>query len=150
MYKDWDLDDEDMQREGDDLSPPLFIQFSFNVRQAKEDIISVPVSYLPSCLCEMFQDKNIPDPEQPIKMESLGLRIDFVCVTLPRESRFITENIGGLRSTSLRSTLSCRDSRSMNEDDDDLLADISDLNADQDDDLDVLSHLPSYHHKVTV
>ena len=53
---DWDSEDEEPTGESsDELSPPLFIQFSFTLSQGHEDIISVPVRRLPSCLAEIFQ-----------------------------------------------------------------------------------------------
>ena len=63
----------------------------------------------------MFQDESIPDPEQELDMESLGLRLDLVCMTLPRVT--ITENFASLRSTSLCSSTSYRDSNSLTDDD---------------------------------
>ena len=141
--QEWDSDDE--YREADEFSPPLFIQFSFSLSQKKEDIISVPVNYLPSCLCEIFQDKNIPDPEQDLFSDVLGLRIDIVCMTIPFEMKNILEIIGGLRSTSLCSSMSCRDSRSVPDDD----FDIDDTRG-EDADPDNLSHLPSYQHKAVL
>jgi len=148
--QEWDSDDDDLDRgdaAADEFSPPLFIQFSFSISQNREDIVSVPVNYLPSCLCEIFQDKNIPDPEQDIGFAALGLRIDIVCMTLPKGVRTLTDNIGGLRSTSLCSTMSCRDSRSMMEDN----IDIEDiLEDDVGTDSDALSHLPTYQHKAVM
>ena len=144
--QEWDSDDEDLDHDSDEFSPPLFIQFSFALSQRKEDIISVPVSYLPSCLCEIFQDKNIPDPEQDISVEDLGLRIDIICMTLPLEYRNITDNVVGLRSTSLCSTMSIRDSRSIQEED----VDLAIIEDDHGSDHDVLSHLPTYQHKAVM
>ena len=48
----------------------------------------------------MFQDESIPDAEQELDMESLGLRLDLVCMTLPRVLESLTENFASLRSTS--------------------------------------------------
>ena len=145
--EEWDSDDDEIDRDSDEFSPPLFIQFSFSISQENQDIISVPVSYLPSCMCEIFQDKNLPDPEQDILVGALGLRIDIVCMTLPQSVRNITENVGTLRSTSLCSTSSFRNSRSAPEED---LADIHDLIGDDIGSEDILSHLPAYQHKAVM
>ena len=50
-------------------------------------------------------------------MESLGLRLDLVCMTLPRVLESLTENFASLRSTSLCSSTSYRDSSSLTDDD---------------------------------
>jgi hypothetical protein len=142
---DWDSEDEEPTGESsDELSPPLFVQFSFTLSQDKEDIVSVPVKRLPTCLSEIFQDEAIPDPEQDLRLDCLGLRLDIVCMTLPRDLRCLTENIGSLRSTSLCSTVSFRDSKSLEED-------AVSLGGGEEEDgasvSDILSHLPAYQHK---
>lgn len=148
---DWDSDDEEPPTGGgsgessDELSPPLFVQFSFTLSQDKEDIVSVPVKRLPTCLSEILQDETIPDPEQELRLDWLGLRLDIVCMTLPRDLRCLTENMGSLRSTSLCSTISFRDSKSLEED---VLS--TGGGCEEDDQVsvtDILSHLPAYQHK---
>ena len=65
-------------------------------------------------------------------------------MTLSRDLRCLTENIGSLRSTSLCSTISFRDSKSMEED-------VMSLGGAEDDDgtsgTDILAHLPAYQHR---
>ena len=115
-----DMDEEeedDAREEPDDFSPPLFIQFSLAISQDKEDIVCAPVSLLPTCLAEIFQDSSIPDPEQELDIETLGLRLDLVCMTLPKQLESLTENFASLRSTSLCSSTSYRDSNSLTDDD---------------------------------
>ena len=47
LDEDEDEDDDDSQ-EPDEFSPPLFIQFSLDISQDKEDIVCVPVRGLPT------------------------------------------------------------------------------------------------------
>ena len=54
-----------------------------------------PIKHLPTCLAEILQDDTIPDPEQELDIESLGLRLDLVCMTLPKQIE--TENFASLR-----------------------------------------------------
>ena len=95
-------------------------------------------------LAEIFQDDSIPDPEQELDLELLGLRLDLVCMTLPKQLESLTENFAYLRSTSLCSSASYnRDSSSFTEEDPVENASIEeDLHSGSD----VLSHLPSYQH----
>ena len=141
---DMDDEDDDDSQEPDEYSPPLFIQFSLDISQDKEDIVCVPVKGLPTCLAEIFQDDSIPDPEQELDLELLGLRLDLVCMTLPKQLESLTENFASLRSTSLCSSASYnRDSTSLTDEDPPEDASIEeDLNSGSD----VLAHLPTYQH----
>ena len=75
-------------------------------------------------------------------MTSLGLRLDLVCMTLPKQLDSLTTNLASLRSTSLCSSTSYRDSTSLPDDD---------LGGDLDEEVnsgsDVLAHLPEYQHR---
>ena len=138
-----DDEDEEEHEETDDFSPPLFIQFSLAISQDKEDIVCAPVKHLPTCLSEIFQDDSIPDAEQELDIESLGLRLDLVCMTLPKALESLTENFACLRSTSLCSSTSYRDSNSLTDDEQYEIGSIEeDLNSGSD----VLAHLPEFQH----
>jgi len=139
-----DMENDDDDEESVEYSPPLFVQFSLSISQENEDIVCTPVKYLPTCLAEILQDQSIPDPEQELDMEALGLRLDLVCMTLPKQLESLTENLGGLRSTSLCSSTSFRDSTSIPDDDNQSCISIEeDLNSGSD----ILSHLPEYQHR---
>ena len=75
-------------------------------------------------------------------MTSLGLRLDLVCMTLPKQLDSLTTNLASLRSTSLCSSTSYRDSTSLPDDE---------LGGDLDEEVnsgsDVLAHLPEYQHR---
>jgi hypothetical protein len=125
-----------------EYSPPLFIQFVLTISQESEDIVCQPVARLPTCLADLLQDPAVPDPEQELAMAALGIRLDLVCMTLPKLLESMTENLASLRSTSLCSSTSYRDSTSLP--DDDMAAEIEeDLHSGSD----VLAHLPEYQHR---
>ena len=65
----------------------------------------------------IFQDKSIPDPEQELDIDGLGLRLDSVFMTLSRVLESLTESFASLNSTSLCSSASYRDSNSLSDDD---------------------------------
>ena len=85
--------------------------------QESEDIVCSPVRALPTCLADLLQDPTVPDPEQELNMTTLGLRLDLVCMTLPKQLDSLTSNLASLRSTSLCSSTSYRDSTSLPDDD---------------------------------
>ena len=73
-----------------------------------------------------------------------GMRLDLVCMILPKQLESLTENFANLRSTSLCSTTSYRDSNSLTDDDQCEVASIEeDLNSGSDS----LAHLPEYQHR---
>ena len=100
---------------------------------------------LPTCLADLLQDPNVPDPEQELNVTTLGLRLDLVCMTLPKQLDSLTSNLASLRSTSLCSSTSYRDSTSLPDDD---------LGGDLDEEVnsgsDVLAHLPEYQHRAVI
>ena len=144
--EDHDDDDDEDDDEPDEFSPPLFIQFSLAITQDKEDIVCAPIQHLPTCLAEILQDDSIPDPEQDLDIESLGLRLDLVCMTLPKQLDSLTENFGSLRSTSMCSSAS-QPSNSLSEDD---LDDVDSIEEDLHSGSDVLAHLPEYQHRAVL
>ena len=110
--------------------------------QESEDIVCSPVRALPTCLADLLQDPTVPDPEQELNMTTLGLRLDLVCMTLPKQLDSLASNLASLRSTSLCSSTSYRDSTSLPDDD---------LGGELDEEVnsgsDVLAHLPEYQHR---
>ena len=95
-------------------------------------------------------------------MESLGLRLDLVCMTLPRVLEGLAENfarycldneisphliLASLRSTSLCSSTSYRDSGSLTDDDQ---FEVGSIEEDVRSGCDVLAHLPEYQVNTTL
>ena len=150
-------DDDDMEKHEQEAeySPPLFIQFVLSISQSgvdSEDIVCSAIKHLLTCLAEILQDPYVPDPEQELDVAALGIRLDLVCMTLPKLLDSLTENLACLRSTCLCSSThigdltpstSYRDSTSLPDEENLDPVIEEDLNSGSD----VLAHLPEYQHR---